>query len=231
LFADCAGVTIAAPVCPSSDIRLDDPAIVDVITEITDMGLLDSVLGSVLGGGLGQNQNQPTQCGGLNAGLLTALLPVVLSMMRGQQAGGGGGLGNVLGGMLGGQSGGGGLGGMLGSVLGGGQGGASGAGGALGGLGALLNGFQQAGLGDHVASWVGTGQNMPISADDVSKVLGHDAVAQIAQQAGVSHGDASAGLAALLPQLVDHLTPNGKMPEGGQLEAGLGELLQHLGRA
>jgi uncharacterized protein YidB (DUF937 family) len=204
----------------------------DSILGDANMGLLDSVLGSALGGALGQGQAhaQPSQGGGLNAGLMAALLPVVLSMLKGQQgSAGGGGLGNVLGGMLGGGQGGGGLGGVLGSVLGGGQGGAA-AGGGLGGLGALLNGFQKAGMGDQVASWVGTGQNMPISADDVSKVFGSGAVAQIAQQAGVSQGDASAGLAALLPQLVDHLTPNGKLPESGQLEAGLGGLLSQLGR-
>jgi uncharacterized protein YidB (DUF937 family) len=195
------------------------------------MGLLDSVLGSALGGvlGQGQGQAQPSQGGGQNAALMAALLPIVLSMLKGQQGGGGGGLGNVLGGMLGGGQGGGGLGGVLGSVLGGGQGGASA--GGLGGLGALLNGFQKAGMGDQVASWVGTGQNMPISAADVSKVFGSGAVAQIAQQAGVSQGDASAGLAALLPQLVDHLTPKGQMPEGGQLEASLGGLLKQLGAA
>lgn len=194
------------------------------------MGLLDGVLGSALGSvlGQGQGQAQPSQGGGQNAALMAALLPVVLSMLKGQQGGGGGGLGNVLGGMLGGGQGGGGLGGMLGSVLGGGQGGASA--GGLGGLGALLNGFQQAGMGDQVASWVGTGQNMPISAADVSKVFGGGALAQIAQQAGVSQGDASAGLAALLPQLVDHLTPKGQLPEGGQLEASLGGLLKQLGR-
>ncbi|MBU1235578.1 MAG: DUF937 domain-containing protein [Gammaproteobacteria bacterium] len=188
------------------------------------MGLLDSILSGALG--QGQSQASPDAS---NSKLMAALLPVVLSMLGGQQ-GGGSSLGNVLGGMLGGNQGGGGLGGMLGSVLGGGGQGNAAAGG-LGGLGALLNGFQQAGLADRAASWVGTGQNMPISADDVGKVLGSDAIAKIAQQAGVSHGDASSGLAALLPQLVDHLTPNGQMPEGGQLEAGLGDLLKQFGRA
>jgi uncharacterized protein YidB (DUF937 family) len=198
------------------------------------MGLLDGVLGSALGGALGHGQAhaQPSQGGGLNAGLMAALLPIVLSMLKGQQGGaGGGGLGNVLGGMLGGSQGGGGLGGVLGSVLGGGGQGGAAAGGGLGGLGALLNGFQQAGLGDHVASWVGTGQNLPISADDIGKVFGGGALSQIAQQAGVSEGDASAGLAALIPHVVDHLTPNGQMPAGGQLEASLGGLLKQLGAA
>ncbi|HTY03193.1 MAG TPA: YidB family protein [Rhodocyclaceae bacterium] len=169
------------------------------------MGLLDSVLGGVMGGALGQGQGQ-AQGAGANAGLLAALLPVALSMINGQSSGGG-------------------LGSMLGNVLGGGQGA-----GALGGLGGLIGAFQKAGLGEHAASWVGTGENMPISADDVTKVLGHDTVAQVAQQAGVSHGDASAGLAALLPQLINHLTPNGQMPSGDQLQASLGDLLKNIGR-
>jgi uncharacterized protein YidB (DUF937 family) len=186
------------------------------------MGLLDSVLGSALGGVLGQGHGQTQashQSGGINAGIMAALLPIVLSMLRGsgQQTGAGGGSGNVLGD-------------VLGSVLGGGgQGGAADAGG-LGGLGALLNGFQKAGMGDQVASWVGTGQNMPVSADDIGKVFDQGALSQIARQAGVSHSDASAGLAALLPQLVDHLTPGGQMPDAGGLEAGLGDLLKQFGR-
>ncbi len=192
------------------------------------MGLLDGVLGNVLGGALGQGQNQAAPSGGMNAGLLAALLPVVLSMLRGQQSGGGGGLGNVLGGMLGGNQGGGmgGLGNVLGGMLGGG-----GQGSSVGNLGELLNQFQKAGLGQQAASWVGTGQNQAISAGDIGKVFGNDALAQIAKQAGVSQGDASTGLAELLPQLVDHFTPSGQLPEAGQMEAGLGDLLQRLGRS
>jgi uncharacterized protein YidB (DUF937 family) len=99
-----------------------------------------------------------------------------------------------------------------------------------GGLGALLEQFKKAGLGQQVVSWVGTGQNLPISAGDIGKVFGNDKLAEIAKQAGVSHGDASAGLAELLPQLVDKLTPNGEL-HAGQIEAGLGSLLQMLGRS
>jgi uncharacterized protein YidB (DUF937 family) len=171
------------------------------------MGLLDSVIGSVLNGALGQGQSQPSQHAGGNAGLLTALLPVVLAMLQGQQSGGGGG----------------GLGGLLGGMLGGGHSGAA------GNLGALLEQFQKAGLGQQAASWVGTGQNQPISAADIGKVFGNDKLAEIAKQAGVSHSDASAGLAQLLPQLVDQLTPKGEL-QPNQIEAGLGSLLQSLGR-
>lgn len=189
------------------------------------MGLLDSILGGVLNNAAGQGQSAPAG-GGINAGLMAALLPIVLSMLRGQtagtstSAGGGmaGGLGDVLGGMLGGgNGGGGGLGGVLGSVLGGGGSGASAGRGDLGGLGGLLQQFQKAGFSDHVASWVGTGDNAPISADAIGQVFGNDTVAQIAKQAGVSADDASAGLAQLLPQLVDKLTPEGRMPAADQL--------------
>jgi uncharacterized protein YidB (DUF937 family) len=169
------------------------------------MGLLDSVIGGVLNGALGQDNN-PSAQGGSNGNLVAALLPVVLGMLQGRQSGGGGMLGNVLGGMLGG-----------------------GQGGAAGNLGALLEQFQKAGLGQQAASWVSTGQNQPISAGDIGKVFGNDMLAQIAKQAGVSQGDASTGLAQLLPQLVDQLTPNGEL-QGGQIEAGLGSLLQQLGR-
>jgi uncharacterized protein YidB (DUF937 family) len=184
------------------------------------MGLLDGVLGSVLGSAMGQGQSQASQGGGMNAGLMAALLPIVLSMLRGQQgggAGGGGGLGDVLGNVLGG-------------AMGGAQAAPSAGMGGMGGLGELLNQFQRAGMADQAASWVSTGQNMPISADDIGRVFGNDTLARIAQQAGVSQGEASAGLAELLPRVVDGLTPEGSMPDAGQLNVGLDDLLRQLGR-
>lgn len=183
------------------------------------MGLLDSVLGGILGNAVGQPQSQPSQGGGMNAGLMAALLPVVLSMLRGQQGGGGGGggLGDVLGNVLGGAMGGGGQPAPAGMA-------------GMGGLGDLLNQFQRAGLGDQAASWVSTGQNMPVSGDDIGRVFGNDMLAQIAQRAGVSQGDASAGLAELLPRVVDGLTPQGQVPDAIQLDAGLDDLLRQLGR-
>jgi len=86
-----------------------------------------------------------------------------------------------------------------------------------GGIAGLASAFQQQGLGDVVQSWIGTGQNQPISPDQVTQVLGHDQVQQVADEAGVSHEEAKSGIAAMLPQLVDHLTPNGQMPQGGDL--------------
>lgn len=100
--------------------------------------------------------------------------------------------------------------------------------GPAGGLGGLISKFQQGGLGDVIGSWVGTGQNLPISPDQLRQVLGGDAIGQIAQQLGVSHGDAAGQLAQLLPQAIDHLTPHGQVPAGGLGDMGslLGALLK-----
>ncbi len=94
-----------------------------------------------------------------------------------------------------------------------------------GGLQGLLAKFQQSGLGDHVASWVGTGENLPINADQVQQALGSDQVEAIAQQAGIPAEHASGGLAAMLPEIINHLTPNGQLPAEGGLQQGLSGLL------
>ena len=88
-----------------------------------------------------------------------------------------------------------------------------------GGLGGLVQSFQQGGLGNIVNSWVSTGQNLPISAEQIQAVLGGGKLQEIAAQLGVSTEQASGGLADLLPQLVDKLTPNGQVPEGGDMLA------------
>jgi uncharacterized protein YidB (DUF937 family) len=87
-------------------------------------------------------------------------------------------------------------------------------GGALGGLGGLLGKFGAAGLGDKAASWVGTGPNESLSPEEVEQALGADGVDQLARDAGVSREEAKGGLAAMLPNLVDKLTPGGAMPTG-----------------
>ncbi len=94
-----------------------------------------------------------------------------------------------------------------------GQGQASG--GAMGGLGGLLQSLQGAGLGEVAQSWIGTGSNLPISADQLSQVLGNERIGQIAQQLGLSPGLVSEQLAGMLPDVVDKLTPSGQLPEGG----------------
>lgn len=83
-----------------------------------------------------------------------------------------------------------------------------------GGLQGVLGKFQQAGYGDQVQSWVGTGQNLPIDAGALSQIFGQGQLGQIAQQLGVSHEEAAGQLAQALPQVVDRMTPNGQIPEG-----------------
>ena len=149
---------------------------------------------------------------GLNAGTLAALLPVVLAMLSQRQSGRQGG--NT----------GGGLGGLLGQILGGG-----GSQAGMGGLGGLLQQLEQAGLGAHAQSWVGTGQNQPISPDAIGRVFGQDGLAEIARRAGLSQEQASAGLAHLLPAVVDHVTPSGQLPSSAQLDDALSGLMKRLG--
>ena len=95
-----------------------------------------------------------------------------------------------------------------------------------GGLGDLIGKFQQAGMGDVIGSWIGTGQNQPISADQLHNVLGSDTIGNIAQQLGLSHGDAAGQLAQMLPHVLDKLTPNGEAPTGGLGD--IGSLLKQL---
>ncbi len=94
-----------------------------------------------------------------------------------------------------------------------------------GGLGVLQQQFQGNNLGHIFSSWVSTGQNQPVSPEQITQALGHDQVSQLAQQAGVSHSEAASGLAQLLPSIIDKLTPHGTAPTGNALEQGLSGLL------
>lgn len=134
-------------------------------------------------------------------------------------------LGNVIGSALGGGGQAGGANPMLNIVLGmlannGGAQGAQGGGGGLGGLGGLMSQFQNAGLGHVMDSWVGSGDNHAISPDQLTQVLGQGQIGQIAQQLGISHGDAAGQLSQILPQIINHVTPNGQAPAGGLGNAG-----------
>ena len=93
-----------------------------------------------------------------------------------------------------------------------------------GGVAGLVQAFQANGLGDAVSSWIGTGQNQPISASQIQSVLGSDAVKQLAAKMGFSPDAMSAKLAEVLPGAIDKLTPNGKLPEGGLLGEALSAL-------
>ena len=97
-----------------------------------------------------------------------------------------------------------------------------------GGLPGLIERFQQAGLAGLAASWVGDGQNQAISSDQVEAVLGSDAVDNIATEMGGSRADTLSGLSALLPTLIDQLTPKGQLEDGLDLGAALGELSKRL---
>ena len=86
---------------------------------------------------------------------------------------------------------------------------------SIGGLAGLVQAFQKNGLGDIVNSWVSTGQNLPAMPDQIKQGLGGDFLSQLASKAGVSPDAASAQLSSLLPDLIDKLTPNGKVEAGG----------------
>jgi uncharacterized protein YidB (DUF937 family) len=81
-----------------------------------------------------------------------------------------------------------------------------------GGLPGIISKFQHGGMGEEVGSWVGTGQNLPMTGNQLQEILGSGSIGQIAQQLGLSHGDASSNLAQVLPQIIDKLTPTGQIP-------------------
>lgn len=95
---------------------------------------------------------------------------------------------------------------------------------SVGGLGGLMQLLSQRGHGDKVSSWVSTGQNQSISPGELQDALGSDRIRQVANDAGISEQETSQGLANVLPQLVDKMTPDGKMPEGGQANSTLAGL-------
>lgn len=95
-----------------------------------------------------------------------------------------------------------------------------------GGLSGLLQQFQASGLGHLADSWVGTGQNLPISADQVQSALGSEQMRQMAAKVGLDPDALAGKLAEYLPQVIDKITPNGSVPEQSTLQQGLGNLLQ-----
>jgi uncharacterized protein YidB (DUF937 family) len=165
---------------------------------------------------------------------------------------GGGGVEDLLGGLLGGAGGsggtsgsGGGLDDLLGGLLGGGGSGAGGGAkaggvnmgalvGALapvvigmlksGGLQKVVQGFQQKGMGAKADSWVSTGGNEQVSGGDMRVGLGDDEVRHFAQEAGIPEDEAADVLAAVVPQVVNGLTPDGRVPSDDELEALLRQL-------
>jgi uncharacterized protein YidB (DUF937 family) len=97
-----------------------------------------------------------------------------------------------------------------------------------GGLAGLLEQFKAGGLGHLADSWVGTGQNLPISAEQIQSVLGSEKIQQMAAKIGIAPEALSGQLAKLLPQAVDKVTPDGTVPDQSTLQQGLGGLLKGL---
>jgi uncharacterized protein YidB (DUF937 family) len=140
--------------------------------------------------GLGGAQPNPIPAGGKPNvgpdGRVAANIPGV---------GSGGGLGDLLKGQLGGLLAGGAAGGVL-----------------SGGLADLLKQFQQTGHGEVASSWIGSGQNKAIAPKDLSEALGSDQISGLMSQTGLSSDELLAGLSEQLPRVVDHLTPDGRLP-------------------
>jgi uncharacterized protein YidB (DUF937 family) len=186
------------------------------------MGILDSVLGNVLGGGGNRAPGQP-----IGSGMSPMMKALMLALAakayhdyrnRGAQpsgpmpsgpgpdpSSGGGGLGGLLGGL-----GGGGLAGGLGGLL-------AGLGGA-GALGTLVDQFRQRGFGDQVNSWVGTGQNQPIAPDQLDQAVGSDTIDQLSRQFQMPRGQLLSELSNELPGAIDHVTPQGQIPDDAELQ-------------
>jgi uncharacterized protein YidB (DUF937 family) len=195
--------------------------------EERDMGLLDGLLGQVLGG-------MAQQRGG-SAGGLDDLL---------NQLGGGRG-------MPGGMQGGGGLGDLLNQMGGSGMptnraGAGSGLSGAVlgglvmialqmlqrnGGLGGVVGRMKEQGYGREADSWVSTGENLPVSPDVLSQIFGRDVIDRSAREMGISPEEAAGGLAQVFPEIVNEITPNGRVESSGDdVVARAMEILQRGGK-
>ena len=126
------------------------------------------------------------------------------------------------------------LGALLGSLSGGGAGqtasagsrpttDTSDAGGLLGGLGGLLNKLEQGGLGDQTKSWVGTGQNQPVSPGQLSQALGPNIIKTLSQMTGVSEDQLAKQLSQGIPVIINMVTPNGRLPTVTELSKMIGQ--------
>jgi uncharacterized protein YidB (DUF937 family) len=190
------------------------------------MGLLD-VINGMQQGPRGSSSSTPESSGGMSPMTmailaligwkafkhLTAGQPGATAAPPPSGASTGGGAGSALGGG-GGLAGGlpGGLGDVLKGPLGGLLGGAAAGSVISGGLGDLMKQLQQGGQGDTANSWVGTGQNKAIAPNDLAKALGADQIESLTSQSGMSRDDLLSGLSQYLPKVVDHLTPDGRLP-------------------
>ena len=163
------------------------------------MGLLDSVIGAMAGGNRGQAGGLGGMLGGGGGGVQGALITAVIGMLANGAMGGGANAANAA---------------NAGNAAGAPAGGLGGMGG-MGGLGDLIGKFSRGGMGDVMSSWVGTGQNQPISGGQLTNVLGNDTISDLARQLGLSNEETAGQLSQVLPEVVDKLTPNGQAPAGG----------------
>ncbi len=93
-----------------------------------------------------------------------------------------------------------------------------------GGLSGLLDRFRSAGLGPQTDSWVSTGQNMPVSSDQMTNALGQGQVQGMSQKLGLPPGAVASALAMILPIVIDKLTPKGHVEQGGDMSGMLASL-------
>ncbi len=145
------------------------------------------------------------------------------------------GLDDILGGLMGGggKGGSGGLDDLLGGLTGSGGGGSSGMGALLpvlggllasGGLSKIMGGLKANGLSSQADSWVGTGANEPVSGAEVEQAIGKEQIQQVAQQLGISESQAADVVAKALPEVVDKVSPEGKLPSEPELDAAFDNL-------
>jgi uncharacterized protein YidB (DUF937 family) len=186
------------------------------------MGLLD-ILNGMQNGPRGPS-NPSAQSGGGMSPMTMAILALLaykaVKHIGGGQSGtapapapspAGGGTAGGLGGSLGGGLGG--LGGALGGLLAGGAAGSV----ISGGLGDLLKQFQQNGHGDTANSWVGNGPNKQIAPGDLASALGADQINNLMSQSGLSRDELLSGLSQHLPDVINHLTPGGRLPSDDEV--------------
>ncbi len=98
-----------------------------------------------------------------------------------------------------------------------------------GALQSILQQFQNAGFAEQAKSWVGTGQNMPISPQDLMKVFGQGQMQDWGKQLGVQPEQAASGLSSMLPEVINQLTPKGQVGQPSEIDALLGGLRKMIG--
>ena len=163
------------------------------------MGILENSIGAMFGRGPGDNDG-PSFGGAAYAPLATALIGLLATKAMT------GGFGN------------------LGGLFGGGQSQPApqqgqapqsepqGGGGLLGGLGGLMHSFEQNGMGQVAQSWIGSGQNQTVAPQQVQQAIGPDIIRELAQRTGRSEQEVAQQLSQELPDIVNRLTPQGRMP-------------------